>query len=236
MAKKEIRRIIRPQSQVELILAVDLMKENIDVRSTIIYDLKEGKHVVLGQTSPPILKSMVGRKVEPSFLIRDPDTRRRRRLGYETKILKFDPKYKLRSGGREQAVIIGYPKGKLKSTSVRLHYRVSPTAEYPMEAAINGSSAGYNIVDLSLGGILVACRERPLFVVGNTVRVDLEIRNRLMNLEGEVVRIFDRDGSPLTFMGIRFLDPQAEQARIIQATVGSIMRDELKARSGLGGK
>ena len=136
--------MIHPQRQVDLIVSVDFAKEKIDVRPTVIYDVDEfQKRVIIAQTNPPILKSMVGRNVEATFLTRVNPGEDPKRVGYKTKIMGLLPKYLLRQGGQEQALAIGFPRKGLEETSVRLHYRVFPSQNHQMSVSIDNESSGH---------------------------------------------------------------------------------------------
>lgn len=236
MGKQELARIIRPQRQVDLIVSVDFIRESIDVRATIIYDVNEPqKRLIIAQTNPPILKSMVGRNVEVTMLVREDQEGPRKRLGYQTKIVEFFSEYQLREGAPEQALAIGYPTRPLKDTSVRLHYRVQPSHAHQVSVSINGEKDSVNLLDLSLGGLLISYGGRTDYRPGQRISMVLTIKDMPIPIIGEAIRIFDREGSKLIFVGIKFTEIETQAARLIQETVSQIMREDLKSRSGLTG-
>ncbi len=237
MGNDELARILWPQRQIDLIVSVDFIREKIDVRATVIYDVNEPqKRIAIAQTSPPILKSMVGREVEATMLIKQGRDETRKRVGYQTKILDFMPEYKLREGAPEQALAIGFPAKPLRDTSVRLHYRVYPSKAHEISVTVNGESNQVNLLDLSLGGLLVSYGGRNEYRPGQRLSLVLTIQNTAIPIIGEAIRIFDREGSKLLFVGIKFTEIETPSARIIQETVSKIMREDLKSRSGLTGE
>jgi len=233
--KTEIEELIIPQGRVDLILKIDLVKESIDVRPTIIYDVIDKKAVILAQTDPPVRKSMVGRQVEATFLTNWVHTGRPQRLGYRTTIRGFLPEYKLRSGGAEQALIIGCPRQGLKETSVRLHYRVTPTQEDGLSIQVEDCPGQVHLVDLSLAGMLISIDGRVGFKIGQELDLVLQIKENSLAIKVKTVRFFERSGSKLSFIGLAFVDLAPEDARLIQETVAAITRRELRAHSGLRG-
>ena len=237
MYKIILSRVIHPQRRVDLIVSVDFAKEKIDVRPTVIYDVDEfQKRVIIAQTNPPILKSMVGRNVEATFLTRVNPGEDPKRVGYKTKIMGLLPKYLLRQGGQEQALAIGFPRKGLEETSVRLHYRVFPSQNHQMSVSIDNESSGISLADLSLGGMRISCVGGREFQKGQKLSLVLKIEDKAVALEGTVVRVFSGENSRVSFVGIKFGRVEPQATALIQRMVSRIMRQELKARSGLGGK
>ena len=237
MDKDRLDRIIRPQLQIDLIFSVNFIQEIIDVRPTVVFDLDEPrKRIILAQTSPSASRSMEGREVEATFLTRDDESGELKRLGYQTTVLEFLPEYSLREGVVEQALAIGYPQEALKETSVRLHYRVSPGGAHQVSVAIPDSTVEINLLDLSLGGMLLSYRGRLDLRQGQRLSLILTIQDTVIPVMGEAVRLFDREGSKLLFVGIKFTEMETRAARVLQETVSGIMREDLKNRSGLGGE
>ena len=231
--KTTLNQILVPQTKLDLIVNIDMVREQIDVRSTTIYDLDYKKYIVVGQTNPPILKSMVGREIEASFLYRNKQSGQRRRIGFHCKILKYLTDYTIRPGVSDQAVVLSFPHGGLKETSVRLHYRVEPRSEDNISVVLPTVEGELHLLDLSLGGMLVSYRGRQEFKRGLVIPIDFTVESRQFRLKGEVVRAFERDGSKLIFLGVNFVEMNNDVQKCIQEMVGKIMREELRQRSGM---
>ncbi len=235
MDKNELTRIIRPQLQIDLIVSVNFIQEIIDVRPTVVFDVDDPRKVIiLAQTNPPALRSMVGQEVEATMLVRDYESGEPKRFGYQTTILEFLPEYRLRENVVEQALVIGYPGKQLKETSVRLHYRVSPSVSHQVSVVVPDVPIEVNLLDLSLGGLLLSYRGRMDLRQGQRLSLVLTIQDTVIPVIGEAVRLFDRDGSKLLFVGIKFTEIETRAGMILQETVSRIMREDLKSRSGLG--
>ncbi len=233
MEERELRRALSPQSHLDLILELDLGKEFIDARSTIIYDWGEKDTLILAQTSPPILRSNIGRKIQASFVVYDRVSNERKRYGYETTILELLPQYELRVDVFEPAVVIGYPTGELAEVPIRLHCRVEPTSEHGLTAQLKDISGETHVIDISLGGLLLSYDGRTEFLGRQQLRVDFYIKEQHVPLLTEVVRAYTIEGSRLTYLALKYVDLEPPVMRLIQDTVSAIMRDELRARSGL---
>ncbi len=234
MNKKEIIKALRPQSRLDLILSLDVINESIDVRSSVVYDYLGKNRLIIAQTTPPVRKSMIGQKIEISFLLRDPDTRRLGRYGYRTVIYDLLTDYQFRPGQSEQALVVGLPTTKsVKETSVRLHYRIQPAREHRIDCDIENFFGEVHLVDLSLGGALLSMTAKPTFNAGETLQLKLTLGDETLRLKGEAVRIFNREGSRNTFVGVKFIDPDQATQSAIQRAINRVMRTELRARAGL---
>ncbi len=233
MEERELTRALGPQSRIDLILTLDVVKELIDVRPTVIYDWDSNDRLIVAQTSPPILRSQVGRKVEISFVIFDREANKTRRFGFTTVILELLLNYEIRAGVTEQALLIAYPTKGVIETSVRLHYRVEPSSEHNIDVDLRDAEGQVHLLDLSLGGLLVSWDGRGELKRGQETRLVLNLMGQTAVVRARVARIFEREGAKLIFVGFKFVEMDPATARLIQETVNSVMRDELKARSGL---
>lgn len=233
MEQRLIDRALMPQNRLDLIIEVDLARETIDVRSTIIYDFDEDDNLVVAQTSPPVLKSKVGRQIEVTFTVFDPERGQPRRFGYQTKIIKYIPDYEIRSGVVEPALVITLPKGKVRESAVRLHVRVQPTADHEPQVRILETEGQVNLVDISLGGLLMSYVGPAEFASEQHLDLELSMMRQKMPLRGKVIRAFDQDRSKFVYIAFQFQDLTPDQTRLIQEMVNRIMRDELQARSRL---
>lgn len=230
----DLERILVPQKRLELITAEDLIRETIDVRTTIIYDLDDQGRMIVAQTSPPILHSWAGREITASFLTRDDDNRDLIRYGFPTKIEDFWSEYQLREDVVEPAVLLGPPLAEVEIRSVRLLYRVEPSSRHEIGLAIPRlTDSEVNLIDISQGGLQFSCRDSVDLVRGQTIRLTLNVGGNSLDLDARVARTDEREGSRLAYIGVQFMNPEPHQVRIIQQAVQSIIREEARAKSGL---
>ncbi len=233
MDEREIARALGPLTSLDLIVSVDFYNEVIDVRSTSIYDLDYEKRIIVAQTNPPILHSMVGQEVEASFVIYDREANRQRRFGFKTPILNVESEYEIRAGVIEPAITIGYPRGGVRECVVRLFYRVEPTTDSGLSAGVADDPGESHVIDLSLGGMMLSYLGPTEFNQGDAVVCDFKFQDQETRIDGEVRRVFEREGSKMVYLGIKFVDMDPETNRLVQTAVNHIMRAELKERSGL---
>jgi hypothetical protein len=83
-----------PGYSVDLVLNMDLLKETIDVRKSLIYDV-EGNHFILSQTTPTIKKYDIGKFIHITHLKRQDDEYVRH--GFSGKLIEAIKGYRLNS-------------------------------------------------------------------------------------------------------------------------------------------
>jgi len=236
MKSKEALRYFTPQTNIELVLTADMISERIDVRQTLVLDFEGKDKVIIAQTSPPILRSMVDRQVEATFIAFDREAGEKKRFGFRTTILEHRPNYELRAGVFERAVVISYPQGELKESGVRLHFRINPTSEHRISASLVGIDSKVNLIDISQGGLQLSCRRRTPLQEDQNITLLLSLKDRQLRLKGQVRRVFEVEGSRLLFVGVQFVEMEPEAVQAVQDMTTEIMRSELRARSGLDEK
>ena len=230
-----IEKILAPSRRLDLILDLDVLRDTNEVRSTLIYETLPGKRMIVSQTMPPILTSRVGQVIEATYLVRNHESGDQERYGFRTKILKFLKDYRLNRKTSVQALALAYPLSEIRRTHARLLHRVELVPEYGLVLAVKelGPEEEVVLLDISLGGILFCYKGYTELQAGRRLRIDLLGPGIERTLFARVVRVFERAGSRLLFVGCRFSDPSPEQTEEIRGLVQELMRRELKHRSGL---
>jgi hypothetical protein len=152
--KQLLKTSIRPQRQVEIVVADNQSTDGLDTRHSIIQEINpKGKTLYLSQTAPPFLPSSIGRVLDLSFLGRyfDIPGGRWLRVGYKAKLLKIIKDYPARPDWSEDVIVVPAPK-KLQPSSLRLAYRVSPPPDLDLRLAVWPNGTPLGIMDLSAGG------------------------------------------------------------------------------------
>jgi hypothetical protein len=135
-----------PGHSVDLVLNMDLLKETIDVRKSLIYDV-EGNLFILSQTTPSIKKYDIGIFVRITHLKRQGDQYVRH--GFLGKLLEATKEFRLQSNQLVQALRIKKLSG-IEAHDLRMHYRLRPGVDWPFIFEIASQPA--KILDVSLGG------------------------------------------------------------------------------------
>jgi hypothetical protein len=156
---------IGPGSSVELILQLDLLKEKIDVRRAIIYDV-EGDEYILSQTTPAVRPSDMGKIASVTRLILKGD--QPVRWGFTGTLIDIIRNYRL--GSSEEVIALCVRKtSRIETHNLRMHYRVRPGANWSTRIAVDLMPV--NLIDISLGGVLFSQSGAKSFEPGQEVQV-----------------------------------------------------------------
>lgn len=139
---------IRPGLGVDCIVNIDLIKETIDVRRAIIYDLESDRYI-LSQTTPTLKSYNLGKRIFITYLSRQQN--QFIRFGFSGRVLDIVRDYPLSSSQTVNAVIIKKNSG-FDSYDLRMHYRLKPGADCPFSLEMDSHSI--HLLNISLGGAL----------------------------------------------------------------------------------
>lgn len=230
-----MEKILAPSRRLDLILDLDVLRDTNEVRSTLIYETVPGKRMIVSQTMPPILTSRVGQMIEATYLALSPETGEQERYGFRTKVLRFIKDYRLNRRTSVQALALAWPLSEMRRTHARLLHRVEMIPEYGLSLGVKGLAPEEEVtlLDISLGGILFCYKGYTELNQGRRLRIDLQGPALEIGLFARVVRVFERAGSRLMFVGCRYSSPGSEDIEKIRGLVHDLMRRELQVRSGL---
>jgi len=238
VAKPDLRRNIQPAQHLDLLFAAYEEEYQVDIRDTVIYDVyPEAKRFVVAQTQPPVLKSMVGEAIEPTFLWHSTPEDDPSRYAFHTTIQELITNYALSQGQRVQAIRLAYPKY-LYERNIRFSYRVRPIKQYPITLTIEGHKEPLPIIEISEGGICISYSHVPYLSglkPGDLFEVTLDFNGEnQMTPQVEVVRKFQKpEFHGMDFMGVRFFELSMGERAFLVATIKKIERMILRKRAGL---
>ena len=238
MAKPDLRRIIQPAQHLDLLFAAYEEEYRVDIRDTVIYDVyPRAKSFIIAQTQPPVLKSMVGEAIEPTFLWHSTPEEDPSRYAFHTTIQKLITNYALSQGQRVQAIRLAYPKY-LYERNIRFSYRVRPIKQYAITLTIKGHKEPLPIIEISEGGICISYFHVPYLSglkPGRLFEVTLDFNGEHEMIQKvEVVRKFQKPEFPgMDFMGVRFFELSMGERAFVVATIKKMERMILRKRAGL---
>jgi hypothetical protein len=156
--------LIRPGMAIQISMVTDTGK-TIYPRA-MVYDI-ENKKVIFSQTSPPLLRSHIGRYLLLSSVLTQEG--KPQRYGFLARITGFIKDYEIASQARVMAVAANV---KSASTEVDLResFRVKPFADCGLLLVMNKEE--YPTVDISLGGVLFS---QPFSQIISNPKGDLPI-------------------------------------------------------------
>jgi hypothetical protein len=216
---------IGPGSSVDLILQLDLLKDRIDVRRAIIYDV-EGDEYILSQTTPPVRPSDMGKIASVTRLI--PKGGRRLRWGFTGTLIDIIRNYRLGSSLEVLALRVRKT-SPLETHNLRMHYRVRPSASW--SARIEVDLMQVNLLDISLGGVLFSHGSGKIFEPGRPVQVTYTGPDRKQHVIRSVVKrawAAEEARHPgLEFVAIQFIQLDKELERELGREIMELQRASL---------
>jgi hypothetical protein len=156
--------LIRPGMAIQISMVLDSGK-TIYPRA-MIYDIDE-KKVIFSQTSPPLLRSHLGRYLLISSVLTKKE--KPQRYGFLARIKEFIKDYEIASQARVMAVSAEVKSGPTE-VDLRESFRVKPFADCGLLLVINKEE--YPIVDISLGGVLFS---QPFSRISSNPKGDLPL-------------------------------------------------------------
>jgi hypothetical protein len=228
---------LRPGRRADLILATDLERDDIDVRTSVLHDIDKQSRLILGQPYRKVSSASVGKEIEVTFLDQygEPPGMRWLRVGYKTPILEVADDYRLGPELRDNVVIVASPK-ELTVFTLRLHYRLKPPKDRDMRLYLMPERTKVILVDISQGGVRFTHARTWSFSLGQQLEMLLVSGRQEMNLNGSVVRTGEgRDayGYATAFTALKFdyLSPDVRQQ--LGSLLHDLSRHKLAKRSGV---
>ena len=235
-----IDKVVRPGSQVTVVLNVDLMDEVIDARSSTLHAIDKMGRLILAQTEPPLAARRVGDKLDISFLARDLENPEMPwlRLGYSTELLSIINNVRLGEDLVDNVLVVNGPK-KLKPTTVRLYFRLEPRADDGFGVYLEPDHQAVTLEDISAGGLRFSHSPSWRLVKGQELYLAVSRGNWRGVFEGRVVRtgvINLGKAGQLGQTAVEFqkMDQYARQE--ISKVLNELSRQQLLERSGMSSK
>jgi len=236
---QSIDQVLQPQTRVDLIFDVDLINDYIDVRSAWVQDVTS-RGVIINQATPPIEKSMVGRSLEATFVLRDPVENDVIRWGWWCQVQEVLARYKKTPQDTEAmpAVVLSLPgAGGLIETNARMDYRLSISGEQKISIQTHPSFGQVSLLDFSAGGVLISVPRPPQAKIGMRLWFTLFFpvqatpgKPTTINGEAEVVRVTTNEREAFARVALKFLDLDLNAVRSLQKAINFYILEEQRNR------
>ncbi len=224
---------LEPNQDLDLIYDLDVDREYIDVRQTMIYDVKTDSHLVLAQTSPPVLKSDEGRRVEVTFVYRVVGTDAYERWGFPTTILVVLDRQRLVSGVEASMFLVGWPRT-FRKTGVRMHHRLEPSATFnPRFFFALPDQPPAHLLDISMGGMKVWTPPGLDPQTGQVLNMEVQLDGEQFPVKARVVRIITMGRHQPTQIGLQFTAMPDPARNKLKNAIEAESREERRRLSGL---
>jgi hypothetical protein len=216
---------LKPGTNITVVTGIDSVKERIYVRDAVIYDIN-GPTITISQTYPPLLRSMVGEEIEITYLVREKNDSAR--CGFPAEMKEFIDEYPYNPTHKVEAIVV-IKKGEESGYNLRMFYRVEPTSRSGLAMTVEGKPV--NILDISVGGTKLSCREDFLLPYSSP-RTILLIDSAAYPVEVRVLRMWEREieglGQKLRFAAIQFLNMNVDLERALSKKIREIEMENLQ--------
>jgi len=207
-----------PGLTIRIVTGMDVPREIIFVKASIIYEVK-GQTAVLAQTDPPLLTSH--KDIIVTYLVKRNEVRAR--YGFPARIVEFID-YTLSSGELVKALVVE-KKGEERPYNVRMFYRVAPTGHCDVSMTIHGTPI--HVLDISLGGAKVS-HDTSLELESNAVvNASIEMNGRSHSFGARVLRTWEGEDVRLRFASMEFTNMDKTLQYALSQKIRGIERESL---------
>ncbi|MBU0514602.1 MAG: PilZ domain-containing protein [Proteobacteria bacterium] len=187
----------------------------------------------LAQTDPPIMKSAVGRTIEVTFLYTVPGSETSDRYGFQAKIDGFLPKYALRAGTTEPALVVPFPDS-FKESGLRMHYRLEPAISFDVKIRLaTQRDKELGIIDISLGGAKLNLPGQIPVELHQNLHLDVYIGEDRYRVMARIQRIVTGPRTGFQQVGVQFVGLDETFHRELNRVIQDHARQQLRHRAGL---
>lgn len=177
---------IRPGLSVRIVTDIDVMKERINARASVVHDVQESE-IILAQTDPPILKSRLHKELTVTYLTKEEGETVR--YGFAAELVDLMD-YALSRENHAKALVVRRT-GPDKPFNIRMSYRVRPTGHSDISLSVLGTEV--TIIDISLGGVRFSYRMPLIVKPDRIVQVGLKIGGKDHALDAHILRTWQED-------------------------------------------
>jgi hypothetical protein len=213
---------VKPGLNIKIVIDIDVTKEMIHVRGSSLYDIT-GNTLIIAQTSPPVGPSLFNKPIMITYLKKE--DHKFVRYGFPARLAEVVD-YDL-SGGRKVKALIAEREGDTFPYSIRMFYRIEPSAESGLRLFIGGSEM--KILDISLGGIRFCCDGYLKLGPEGIEEISLDVGNKSYSIKARISRT-QEDSSMRSWKGgsfatAEFLAAPEHFERILVKRLHQIERD-----------
>ena len=216
---------LKPGLSVRIVTDLDVPREIIFVKSSIVYDAKEW-NVILAQTDPPIVKSMLHKGIVVTYLVERNGVMVRH--GFSARIVTFID-YALESGEMVNALVVERT-GEERVYDIRMFYRVGPTNQSNLSMTIHGTPM--NVLDLSLGGAKVSYDKSLKLQPNAVVNASMEMNGKSFAFVARILRTWDGESEGLSpnlrFASVEFTNMDNTVEHALLQKIRDIEREPLQ--------
>jgi hypothetical protein len=236
----EVKRVLKPQARIDLVLAVDDLTGRYDIRQSMILDFKRDQ-VIVAQTDPPLLRSKLGQSLEASIVHRNIVTAEITRWGWTATVLSLENKYILNPDepAAEAVPVIGLSppdRPVLDRSTIRQAYRLDTTRRSDIHVAIRPMPSPVRLVNFSADGLMLATSAPSPYTIGQELYFKLTFPDEsdlpvyLIEGQAEIVRLELNQDERTVNLGLRFKSLRSEAKWALPKILNYYMLEEQRNR------
>ena len=154
-----VERILRPQTKIDIMVEVNNLTGQADIRSSMIMDMDPDR-IIAAQTVPPLGKAHLQQNLEVSCVHLNRITSETVRWGWEATVLGLEKEYKLNPDDPRSQVVpiisLSRPdnQSKLTKSNVRQAYRLEASQSNGITLTVKPMPATVHLLNFSAGGFM----------------------------------------------------------------------------------
>jgi hypothetical protein len=193
-------------------------------RRAMIYHVA-GRQVILSQTTPPVLKDQIGKRLLVTYLERD--EKGKSRYGFWAKLTRLLADYELASQRLPALVLQVQTDPKLYN--FRMSYRIKPLSNRGLAAHFDGEVV--TILDISVGGIRIITGTDRSINLNDTVTLTIQIDDKKFDVNGMVIKVSQSSmpgaGPGQRQVAIQFTSHEKEREKVLGEKIFRLDRERL---------
>jgi len=210
---------------VDIVFENEINKRNAHYMKALVYDYK-GSNVIISQTSPPLSRRFLNRRVAVTFLAEA--HKRLARFGFTAQLVGLTTDYQISADKSVEALVFKQLE-KLHRLDFRMYFRVKPPSQSNINLFFQGDRV--NLIDISLGGAKFSYPAAHLFRRGDTVNLEVIIDYAVFEVKARVCNLSlpheSSANSALQYVGVEFEGDNKQMGGVLGKAILAIERQML---------
>ncbi len=213
-------------TRIDIVFENEINKSNAHYMKALVYDY-EKSDIVISQTSPPLSRHFLNRRIMVTFLANV--EKRVLRFGFSALLIDLLNNYEISSNKSVEALVLKQ-RDTPEQVDFRMHFRVRPPSQSNISLFLKEEKV--NLIDISVGGAKFAYLKSNLLLHGDTINCKLIIDSTVFDLKGRVRNIITPQSSlpakeTIQYIGIEFEHDNRQFDAVLGRAIISIERQML---------
>ncbi|MGV8057436.1 MAG: PilZ domain-containing protein [Smithellaceae bacterium] len=165
---------------IDIVFENEINKSNAHYMRALVYDY-EGYNITISQTSPPLSRHFLNRRIMVTFLANA--KKRVLRFGFSARLIDLITDYQISSNKNVEALILKQYDTP-EQVDFRMHFRVKPPSQSNLSLFLKEEKI--NLIDISIGGAKFTYPKSSSFRYGDEVKFKLTIDSTVFEVKARV--------------------------------------------------